>query len=267
MQLPDANAVNRLPARPGAANSKTRRYLLVLLLLCYSALPAAAPITTLQLHHRPAAEIVPIIEPLLEPGDKISSQGFKIFLRASPRTVDEVRELIASIDIAAKTLMISVFQGRRTDLEKHHLSGSIQIENGRVSGNIGAGETRRSESSGPVHRLRVTEGTEGFIATGRSRNLFGAGAIDAASGFYVLPRLHDDQVTLQISPFRNRAHSSGGGVETLQAETTVSGRLGEWLPLGDVSERSERTQGDGVSQRSTKQSRQDSIWIRADLVR
>jgi len=267
MQLPDANAVSRHPARPGAANSKTRRCLLVLLLLCYSILPAAASITTLQLHHRPAAEIVPVIEPLLEPGDKITSQGFKIFLRASPRTVAEVRELIASIDVAAKTLMISVFQGRQSDLEKQHLSGSIQIENGRVSGSLGAGETRRSESSAPLHRLRVTEGTEGFIATGNSFSLYGSAPVDAASGFYVLPRLHDDRVTLQISPFRNRAQAAGGNIETLQAATTVSGRLGEWLPLGGVSERSERTQGDGVSQRSTRQSRQDSIWIRADLVR
>ncbi len=244
-----------------------RRCLLVLLALCYSAWVAAGSITTLQLHHRPAAEIVPIIEPLLEPGDKISSQGFKIFLRASPQTVAEVRELLASIDVAAKTLMISVFQGRRSDLEKSHLSGSIQIENGRVSGSLGAGETRRSESSDPVHRLRVNEGSEGFIAIGNSISLFGSDPVDATSGFYVLPRLHEDLVTLQISPFRNRAKAAGSSIETLQASTTVSGRLGEWLPLGGVSERSERSQGDGVSQRSTKRSQQDSIWIRADLVR
>lgn len=268
MESAGANASNRQIEPPaGTADSMTRSYLLALLILIFSPLLPAASITTLQLHHRPAAEVVPIIEPLLEPGDKISSQGFKIFLRASPQTVAEVRELIAGIDVAAKTLMISVFQGRRSDLDRRRISGSIEIENGRVSGRLDAGETRRNESGGPIHRLRVTEGTEGFIATGTSSSLFGSEAVSAASGFYVLPRLHDDRVTLQISPFRNRARTAGGSIETLQAATTISGRLGEWLPLGGVSEHSESRQGDGVSQRSTERSQQDSIWIRADLVR
>ncbi len=243
-----------------------RRYLPIMLALLYATLLPADSITTLQLRNRPAAEIVPVIEPLLEPGARISSQGFKIFLRASPQTIAEVRDLIASIDVAAKTLVISVFQGRRSDLDKREISGSIQIGNEGVSGSLAAGETRRSESSGPVHRLRVAEGTEGFIATGES-SLFYATRGDAASGFYVLPRLHGDRVTLQISPFRNEAKSTGRSIETLQAATTISGRLGEWLPLGGVAESAERTQSDSVSQRSTTRNQQDSIWIRADLAR
>jgi len=252
---------------PGAANQMILRYLPVLLALCYSLSPAADSITTLQLQHRPAAEIVPVIEPLLEPGEKITSQGFRIFLRASPQTVAEVREVIANIDVAAKTLLITVFQGRRSDLEKRDISGSIEVQNGHLGGSLAAGETRRSESSGPVHRLRVTEGTEGFIATGNSSRLFTANPVDAASGFYVLPRLNDDRVTLQISPFREHAVVPGGSIETLRVTTSVVGRLGEWLPLGGVSEHSEQAQGDGVSQRSSTRSRQDGIWIRAELVR
>lgn len=244
-----------------------RRYLPVLLMLWSASLPAAESITTLQLHHRQAVEIIPIIEPLLEPDARISGQGFKIFLRASAQTVDEVRELIASIDVAAKTLLISVFQGRRSDLDASHLSGSIRVENGNIDGSIAAGATQRSESGGPVHRLRVTEGSEGFIATGTEIALFSTGGASTGSGFYVLPRLNGDQVTLQISPFRNNARATGGKIETLQAATTISGRLGEWLPLGGVDERIERSRNDGVGQSSMKRTRQDSIWIRADLAR
>ena len=227
------------------------RYLPILALLCASLL-AADSITTLQLTNRPAIEIVPIIEPLLEPGDRISGQGFKVFLRASPQTIAEVRQLIASIDIAAKGLMISVFQGRRSDLETRDISGSIRLENGKLSGRITAGESQRDGSSGPLHQLRVTEGSEGFIATGVHTGLKFSGGLNVASGFYVRPRLNGDRVTI------------GRSIDTLQASTTISGRLGEWLLLGGVDERIERTQGDGASQRSTRRNQQDSIWIRAD---
>jgi hypothetical protein len=242
--------------------------LLALALLAASAVQAAS-ITIIQLHNRPAAEVIPIVEPLLEPGDGISGQGFKLFLRAAPQTVEQVREVIDSLDTAAKTLIISVFQGSKKELSKSAISGSIRIENGKLGADIAAGDNRLSRQSAPLHRLRVTEGREGYIETGSRLPLFsGAGGYaDATTGFYVLPRLHGDEVTLQISPFRNSLSRSGNGsIDTLQAATTISGPLGEWLPLGGVSERTERSQSDGVSQRSTRSSNEHSIWIRADLL-
>lgn len=244
-----------------------RHYLPILLALFYATLLPAASLTTLQLQHRPATEIIPIIEPLLEPGNKISGEGYRIFLRASPQTVDEVRELIEAIDVGAKSVIVSVFHGRRSDLEKRNISGHIRIDNGDISGSIAAGETRRSESGGPVHRLRIVDGSEGFIATGTRSALYSANEANAASGFYVLPRINGDRVTLQISPFSNQLKASGGGIQTLQAATTISGRLGEWLPLGGVDERIERRQSDGIGKRSMNSSQHDSIWIRADLER
>ena len=245
--------------------------LLVLSMLVISVVQAAS-ISTIQLRNRPAAEVIPIIEPLLEPGDAISGQGFKIFLRASPQTVDEVRDLVGSLDTAAKTLMISVFQGSERELSKSDFSGSIRIENGKVGADIAASGRQLSQQGGPLHRLRVTEGSEGYIETGSRLPFYSgvgtSGYANATTGFYVLPRVHDDQVTLQISPFKNSLSRSGSGnIETLQADTTITGRLGEWLPLGGVSERTERSRSDGVSQRSTQSNKQDSIWIRADLLR
>jgi hypothetical protein len=243
--------------------------LLALVLLVGSAVDAAS-ITTIQLRNRPAVEVIPVIEPLLEPGDAISGQGFKIFLRASPQTVDEVRDLIGSLDKAAKTLLISVFQGNRRELSQSAVSGGIRIENGEVGADIAAGDSRQRSESGPVHRLRVTEGNEGYIETGvRLPYYTGAGGYaDATTGFYVLPRVSGERVTLQISPFKNSLSRSGSGnIDTLRAETTITGRLGEWLPLGGVSERIERSQSDGTTYQSTRGNNEHSLWIRADLAR
>lgn len=250
------------------------KYLVTLLVLAWLLVPVsgADSISTIQLRNRPAAEVIPIIEPLLEPGDTISGHGFKIFLRASPQTVSEIRDVIDGLDTAAKTLMISVFQGRKRDLEKLAFSGSIRIENGSVSGDVAAQGSRRRDTSGPVHRLRVLEGNAGYIETGTRIPFFwgdgSGGYANATSGFYVLPRVHGDRVTLEISPFRNSAkRKNSGSIETLQADTTITGRLGEWLPLGGVSERVEHSRSDGVSQSTTRGEQQDSIWIRADLAR
>jgi hypothetical protein len=83
----------------------------------------------------------------------------------------------------------------------------------------------------------------------------------------VLARIHGDRVTLQIRPFKNSLAKTGkGNIETQSARTTISGRIGEWLPLGGVTEQSNRTQSSIASSSSTKSSSQHSIWIKADLV-
>ena len=178
------------------------------LLLSIASTGQTASLTTIDLHNRPAAEIIPIIEPLLEPGDAISGAGFKIFLRASPATLAEVRAVIDSLDTAAKTLLISVFQGSDRELRNLAASGSIRIENGSISGEVAAGESRQQTTSEPVHRLRITEGKAGYIETGARIPLFSASGTsayaDATSGFYVLPRVHGDNVSLKSARFATR---------------------------------------------------------------
>ena len=87
------------------------------------------------------------------------------------------------------------------------------------------------------------------------------------TGFYVLPRVRGDMVTLQISPFKNSLTKTGkGSIETQSARTTITGRIGEWLPLGGVTEQSKRSQSSIGSSSSSKSQSQHSIWIKADLI-
>ena len=278
---------------------------LVLLLLLASTAQADS-ITTIQLQNRPAVEVIPIVKPMLEPGDAITGQGFKIFLRSSPETLAQVRDLIDALDTAAKILQISVFQGSDRDIRSLAISGNIQIEsgdasvnvgnnknnnansggsigydNGKVSGNVKTTSTRARLQDNPVHQLRVTEGTEGYIETGEQIPYFsGANRIapglnvgsvefkDVTTGFYVLPRIHGDNVTLQISPFKNSVSKTGGGnIETQQANTTITGGIGKWLLIGGTTEEIKRSQSGTGSYSSTKSRRNESIWIKVDLVR
>jgi len=62
--------------------------------------------------------------------------------------------------------------------------------------------------------------------------------VDASTGFYATARVIGDRVTLEISPRQQRVRNTryGPTVDTAGVVSTVSGRLGEWLPLGAVSE-------------------------------
>ena len=105
----------------------------------------ADSITTLQLRNRPAGEVIPIVKPLLGAGESISGQGFKIFLRASPATLAEVRAVIDALDVAARTLQISVFQGDARGLEALEIGARIQVESGDASVTIGASKDKTDD--------------------------------------------------------------------------------------------------------------------------
>ena len=255
----------------------------------------AASITTIQLQNRPAEEIIPIVKPLLGPGEVITASGFKLFLRASPASVEQVRDIIDALDVASKMLQISVFQGSERDLKTVAISGNLRIESGdasvgagvgssgkqgagniaynsgNVSGDISANSSQTSKVSNPVHQLRVSEGTEGFIQTGNqiaySSYNNGTEFKDVTTGFYVLPRIRGSVVMLKVRPFKNSQSNTGTGtIDTQSANTAISGRLGEWLPLGGVSEQFKRSQSGIGSSSSSEGSNQSSIWIRADLI-
>ncbi|MDH3760001.1 MAG: hypothetical protein OEU50_03405 [Gammaproteobacteria bacterium] len=275
--------------------------LLGLVLLASTA--QANSITTIQLSNRPAEEIIPIVKPMLGTGDAISGQGFKIFLRSSAQTRAQVREMIDALDVAAKLLQISVFQGSTRGLRALDIDGGIRVESGDASVEIGNGKNKESTGSitfstnrgsasinstgtrsrlqdNPLHQVRVSEGSEAFIETGKQIPYFSgaywtapgtiSGGIEyknVTTGFYVLPRVQGDHVMLQVSPFKNSMRNAGGGsIETGSANTTITGPVGEWLLIGGTTEEITRKQSGTGSYTSIQGRSNHSIWIRADLV-
>lgn len=265
----------------------------------------ADSMTTIQLQNRPAEEVIPIVEPLLGSNDVITGQGYSIFLRSSPQTLARVRSIIDALDIPARVLQVSVFQGSNRDVSTLGISGNLQIERGDAavgigsqggdaddaggnitfstddaSGSVSGISTQSRLSGGPVHQVRVTEGSEAYIETGqqipyffggsRVRHRGGVGGVEfknVTTGFYVLPRIHGENVTLQVSPFSNsRTNASGRNIETQSANTTITGRIGEWLLIGGATEQIRRVDRSTGSRAATESDTSSSIWIRADLV-
>ena len=263
----------------------------------------ADSVSVVQLQHRPAAEVVPVIAPMLGPNDAISGEGFRIFVRASAEGQQRVRSLVERLDTPARVLQVSVFQGSEHVLRELALRANVQIQRGDTTIDVGSGNeadgggriiystsggsasvdavaTQRNLRDYPIHRVRVTEGKEAYIETGeripyfvgaamRGRRALAGGVQyeNVVTGFYALPRIRGDNVVLEVSPFKSSRSDTGrGNVETQSATTTVTGRAGEWLFIGGVSEQTERTESAVASTYATQGSRNTGIWIKAELV-
>lgn len=127
--------------------------------------------------------------------------------------------------------------------------------------------TRSLEDDKSTQKIQVMEGGRALISVGQSvpvqqrqviRSPWGTQVTDSTqykdvtSGFYVRPLLNGDRVTLEITAQNDTLAAAQGNppvTKVQQVNTTVSGRLGEWMELGAASRQAE---GDGstISSRS-----------------
>ncbi|MDJ0698699.1 MAG: hypothetical protein QNJ07_02480 [Woeseiaceae bacterium] len=256
-------------------------------LLIVTSAARADSVATIELQSRPAAEVIPIVEPMLGASDAISGDGYIIFLRSSPETLARVKSMIDALDVPARTLLVSVFQGSSRDLGALGISAEIDIQTGDTTYStndsqvsVDAIATKKGLTDKPVHQVRVIEGNEAYIETGQQIPFFSGtawvgrkgvvGGVEyqtVSTGFYVTPRTRGDNVTFDVSPFKNALSETGGGrVDTQSASTTVTGRAGEWLLIGGATTEMKHTQSGIASHASTQGREQTGVWIRADFV-
>lgn len=228
------------------------------------------------LQHRSSDEIIPVLQPLLDKQGAISGMQGQLIVRTTPANLQEIKWLLAEIDTAPRRLIITVKQDvdRATEQRLRGISGSSGAAGARVTiagseGDSGqTAETGRKQGGGQKARVlssrslesdrntqhvQVLEGSRAFIRSGQSLPQPARGLIyspqgdvrvientqmrDAVTGFSVLPRVHGDQVMLEVSPQRDKpSMQTPGAIDIQQMTTTVSGRLGEWIELGGVGQ-------------------------------
>ncbi|MCM8594460.1 hypothetical protein [Accumulibacter sp.] len=298
MSLP---APCREVARP--AVSAVRRWLLALLVAFPLAGFAEQEIEVIALRHRTLDQVLPALQPLLEPGGALSGMNDQLIVRASRRNREQIRQALAAIDTPPRRLLILVSQNRdvRAAEQGAELSGRVVIEQeGRVAqppGGMAGGnriEIRRGASVvtaqggdwqgrqaiGGTQRVQVIEGGRASIQIGQSLPValrqvaYGPqGAVvsegivyrDLGQGFYAAPRVSGDRVTLEISPqFDTPGDQGYGSASTQRLVTTITGRLGQWIELGGSSQSSQFGSSGNLSSLRAQSSDSRSVWLRVD---
>lgn len=268
------------------------RWVIALTASLLSGLACAQTLQVIELRHRTAQEVIPVLQPLLEPGGALTGQDYKLFVRASSANVAQLREALAQLDRAPRQLLVSVRRASEQQIESERVAASGAVVRGNAGASANEPPGRRSGATihatddslrtqgGGVSSVQVMEGASAFIATGTSvpvvTTLAAGGGRkpwavsstsyrDLASGFTVTPRVRGDLAILEIE--QQQEGVQRGQIETQRLATQLSARVGEWVRLGGVSE-SVSTQQRGILTRS-QQTRSDelSLWVKVDEVR
>ena len=266
---------NRRPYRDNCytfqGTAMTRRIFLTLTLLGgLMALRPAMPqtIEIIELRNRPAEQIISIVRPMLDRDGVISGTGFQLMVRTSPGNLAQIRQMVASLDRAARQLIIQVRQDREGQEARFDARGNVILIPGNSRAAGAFSDSSMQGASNIAQQVRTQEGSPAYISAGTSqlvpsrtvrRTANGvlvqdtATERDISSGFYVTPRVSGDNVTLDISTQRDTpAVGLGAGAANVsRTSTTVSGRLGEWIEVSGISQTS-ASDGSGVLSRSSR---------------
>ena len=257
--------------------------ILLLLLLSISSAAAEYPLQIIDLNGRPASDMVPLIKPFLGPDETLVGKDNKLIVRAAPERMREIRRILAEIDRPQRRLMVSVRRGYPKERTGQRFSYGSAGDNGRSSGprsgvSMHASQlkyhTRRQHDI--TQKVQTLEGSPAFITTGRSvpiQNTAGGrwarGTYtyykDAVTGFYVVPHLNGEQVTLAIhQQAETPSHDYPQGdmqFELQSAHTVVRGRLGEWIAIAGVDSSAERDQREGRVRGTTLKKEDQTLHV------
>lgn len=271
-----------------------RRWLLILLLtFSASQLVMAAPtqFRMITLQYRFAQDVLPVIESMVGPEGKVSALDNHLMITATPDQLAAIEQVIAKLDVARKTMRITVSH----DDALHTESAAAGVRGqGRVGDvTVGVGQPRRSPDSGVdvdldqrsrrysnsgSQFLSVTEGEQAFIRVGQSVPYTqqwisltqgrvhiqqGTQFQDITTGFAVRPRTIGEQVELEVMP-RIARPGANGVIDFQELATTVRVSPGQWFDLGGSMQARDEVSRAILIERSTRGERSNRLMIRVD---
>lgn len=225
-----------------------------------------------QLKHRSAAEIIPLIQPLLGPNDAITGTDFRLIVRTSDKNFREIERLLAQLDAARRQLRITVKQtvAREAENSGVGVSGEVKNDNVRIQlprqsppDNRGAivqkdglrletRQTRTTSSNSSTQFVSTLDGSPAFVRVGQSfphvqRILAIAGKQqvllaqgvsfhNVVTGFDVTPHVQGESILLQIAPrLSSLSNPTTGLVNFQEYSTTVVVKPGDWVDIGGLT--------------------------------
>ncbi|WP_225923118.1 secretin N-terminal domain-containing protein [Pseudomonas xantholysinigenes] len=253
MSLPSAEIMD-MPLRPLLAS-----------LLLAASLSAQAATEVIPLQHRSSAELLPAAQSFIGKDGTVSTFEDKLIVNASQQRIDDLRALLQQLDTAPKRLLISVDNNDSNFQDNHG--------NARV---IRYGTANRE---GGLQQVQASDGQPALIQVGQSipvtsTSTDGYGRIQSnteyrnvTQGFYVTPRLSGDTVRLQISSNNDRMSQERADVVKVQStDTTVTGKLGEWITLAGYNQQSQAERSASSLSYSTQRGENMTLRVKVDLL-
>ena len=255
----------------------------------------------IQLKYRRVDEVIPVLQPLVPPQGSVSGLNNQLIVRTTPQNLEEIKRILAAIDAAPRRLMVSVRQDADLDRTQRggQISGSARIGDNAVvtvparptppgaSARVDNVQARVFSSEAQnmdrvSQQVQVLEGSRAFIRVGQSvpvrsrqfvdtpsgrRTIDTTGFQDVDTGFYVVPRLSGDNVTLEIFTAADSLRSPVTGATNVQrVQTVVSGRLGEWIEIAGIDQQSTQRDSEILARSSDARREGRRVLLKVDEV-
>ncbi len=244
--------------------------LIILPALLMPRIGAADETRIIQLKHRNATDLMPMIRPLLRPDDALSGRDYQLILRASDRTLHDIEHLLVQLDVEQRRLQITVEQTVAEDqaTASQSVTGETSVgDKGRLILPASPSDARAAviqkndlrysanrhtmkSKNGYIQTVMTLDGQRAYIRIGQSISSVqqilalrpnqivlaqGITLQDITTGFEVLPHVHGDRVRIEITPRLSTLENPATGLVNFQElATTVDAKLGEWLDLGAI---------------------------------
>jgi Bacterial type II and III secretion system protein len=215
----------------------------------------------IQLKHRPAGEIIPLIRPLLGPEDALSGMDYRLIVRTSDKSLKEIERLLAQLDVAQRQLRITVEQRVADDRDTttHSVEGEVRIgdkasiklpektpdnrglvvqkDDVRLRANqrtmAGRNETAQTVMvlDGQRASIRIGQSVpyvKEILALARGQVLIAQDIEleDVTTGFDVLPRVRGNRVLMEITPRLSTLRKPASGLADFDADHSRSAPCG-----------------------------------------
>jgi type II secretory pathway component GspD/PulD (secretin) len=223
------------------------------------------------LRHRTVDQVLPALQPLVEPGGALTGQSGQLIVRTSPANLADIKRALEAIDRPLRRLQISVRFDDALEAAGQGIEAGGRIGGGGSRVDVRAQGARSAAADRVDQRLVVLDGGRAFITTGQSRPVMQrqriqtpAGVVaqdtivmqDIGTGFDVTPRIAGDRVFIDIGSQR----------ETQRIVSTASGPLGEWFALGAVSEAGSRDNASIGSASASRTSETRRVWVKVEEI-
>jgi len=249
--------------------SHTIKQIFAIILFCSSLLSIGNTyeLEIINLNHRPASEIIPIIKPLLDKTGSLSGEQYVLFITTSPKNLRQLQSVISMLDADLRQLRITIMQESEATMLRYgyKLSGKLPSKTkAKIYSN------QRTVRNPQQQQIQVTEGQWASIQTGISvpsltRVKNANGTITESIQYQTVttrlkiqPQIIGNRVNLKIESSIGRKNAS-----TQRLNTSVNGKLGEWIALGGIQSAVDNSNSGFVfsTQHNSKSMRQIFVQI------
>jgi hypothetical protein len=216
-------------------------------------------LTTIPLKHQLPSQVLPVIQPLLGSGSTAAEFNSQLVLNVTDEELAKVRKLLDVIDRQPRELLITVRTPGSSTTRNRGVSVAGSVGNANEV-RFGVDDSTSNESSTGQQQVRAVEGMPARISIGvttpvtssytlaNGQRVTSQEYVPVNQGVNVIARVVNDRVILDIaqqndqlaSRKRVRGASVSGAprIQTQSISTQVSGRIGEWIPLGGINQSS-----------------------------